>query len=79
MLNKAKGLVIAGSAAVVGIASTVGPAMATGEAFLVTSTDLAPITSTITGNVAVLLPVGLTILAIMVGVSMIPRILQKFF
>ena len=45
----------------------------------VTSAMLAPIVSSITGNVAVLLPVGLTIMAILIGVSLIPRIIYKFF
>ena len=33
----------------------------------------------ITGNLDVLLPVGLTILGIMIAVSLIPRIIYKFF
>lgn len=38
-------------------------------------TDL---TSTIVSNLGVLLPVGLTIMGIMVCVSLIPRIIYKF-
>ena len=37
--------------------------------------DLAP---TVSANAEVLVPVGITIMAIMVGVSLIPRILYKF-
>lgn len=35
--------------------------------------------STITSNLGVLLPVGLTIMGIMIAVSLIPRIIYKFF
>lgn len=34
--------------------------------------------STITTNLGVLLPIGLTIMGIMVAVSLIPRIIYKF-
>lgn len=50
--------------------------METGVA--VTSAMLAPITSGITDNLQVLLPVGVGIMAIMIGVSLIPRIVYKF-
>jgi hypothetical protein len=46
---------------------------------IVTSAMLAPITDAITDNLAVLLPVGLTIMAVMLGISLIPRIIYKFF
>lgn len=46
---------------------------------IVTSAMLAPITAAITDNLTVLLPVGLGLMAIMLGVSLIPRILYKFF
>lgn len=45
----------------------------------VTSDMLQPITDSITGNLGVLLPVGIAIMAVMVGVSLIPRIIYKFF
>ena len=35
--------------------------------------------STITNNLGVLLPIGLTIMGIMIAVSLIPRIIYKFF
>lgn len=52
-----------------------------GSASLVTVTSemLAPITSAITSNLTVLLPVGITVMAVMIGVSLIPRIIYKFF
>lgn len=65
----------------VGVASSV-PAFATGgsdSAVVVTSEMLEPVVSAITDNLGVLLPVGLTILAVMIGVSLIPRIIYKFF
>ena len=37
------------------------------------------LTSTITSNLGVLLPVGLTLMGIMIAVSLIPRIIYKFF
>lgn len=46
---------------------------------VVTEAMLQPIVTTITSNLSVLLPVGLTILAVMIGVSLIPRIIYNFF
>lgn len=46
---------------------------------IITSDMLTPVTSAITNNVATLLPVGIGIVAIMLGVSLIPRITWKFF
>jgi len=40
---------------------------------------LAPLTTTITSNVTTMLPVGLGIMAIFAGVSVIPKIFYKFF
>lgn len=48
------------------------------EGALITSAMLAPITDGINSNLAVLLPVGLSIMGIMIGVSLIPRIVYKF-
>lgn len=39
---------------------------------------LAPITTAISSNLDVLLPVGIGIMGIMIGVSLIPRIVYKF-
>lgn len=46
---------------------------------IVTSGMLAPITQAVTDNLTVLLPVGLGLMAIMIGVALIPRIIWKFF
>lgn len=40
---------------------------------------LEPITTAVTGNLGTLLPVGIGIMGIMLGVSLIPRIIYKFF
>lgn len=40
---------------------------------------LEPITTAITSNLGVLLPVGIGIMAIMIGVRLIPRIIYRFF
>ena len=45
---------------------------------VLTSNMLDGVTDLITSNLGVLLPVGITILGIMVGVSLIPRIVYKF-
>lgn len=45
---------------------------------IVTGEMLAPILSDISDNLATLLPVGLAIMGIMIGVSLIPRIVYKF-
>lgn len=39
---------------------------------------LDPIVSNINSDLGVLLPVGITIMGIMIGVSLIPRIVYKF-
>lgn len=45
----------------------------------VTADMLAPITDSITSNLGVLLPIGITIMAVLIGVALIPRIIYKFF
>lgn len=44
-----------------------------------TSSMFSGLVSTITNNLGVLLPIGLTIMGIMIAVSLIPRIIYKFF
>lgn len=46
---------------------------------VVTAAMLAPLVTAITDNVGVLLPVGVGIMGIMLGISIIPRIIYKFF
>lgn len=45
---------------------------------VITADLLAPITTALTSNLEVLLPVGLTIMGTMIGVGLIPRIIYKF-
>lgn len=45
---------------------------------MIDASMVAPITEAITSNLEVLLPVGIGIMGIMVGVSLIPRIVYKF-
>lgn len=49
-----------------------------GEA-LVAAADFTALTTMVTDNLAVLLPVGIGIMGIMIAVSLIPRIIYKFF
>lgn len=46
---------------------------------MITAEMLQPIVTTITENLGTLLPVGITIMGIMLGVRLIPRIIYKFF
>lgn len=46
---------------------------------VVTAELLAPITTAVTSNLGVLLPVGIGLMAIMIGVRLIPRIVYSFF
>lgn len=48
-------------------------------AFTITAQLVQPVVDAINSGLAVLLPVGIGIMAIMVGVSLIPRIIYKFF
>lgn len=45
---------------------------------MLTASMLTPITSALSDNLGILLPVGITIMGIMIGVSLIPRIVYKF-
>ncbi len=51
---------------------------AAAEGFTVTADMFTGLTSSISSNAAVIVPVGVGIMAIMVAVSVIPRILYKF-
>lgn len=45
---------------------------------MITAAMLAPITTTLSSNLDVLLPVGIGIMGTMIGVGLIPRIVYKF-
>ena len=47
--------------------------------FELTPTMFQPLLDTITTNVGVLLPIGLTIMGIFVAISLIPKIFYRFF
>ena len=46
---------------------------------VITSEMLAPITEAVTNNLGLLLPVGIGLMSIMIGVRLIPRIIYRFF
>ena len=48
------------------------------SALVLESSQFTGLTDTITSNLDVLIPVGLTIMGIMIAVSLIPRIVYKF-
>lgn len=45
---------------------------------MITAEMLAPITTALESNLAVLVPVGIGIMGTMIGVGLIPRIVYKF-
>ena len=45
---------------------------------MITAEMLAPITTNLSSNLDVLLPVGISIMGAMIGVGLIPRIVYKF-
>jgi hypothetical protein len=46
---------------------------------VITAEMLEPITAAVTDNLGVLLPIGIGLMAIMIGVRLIPRIVYSFF
>lgn len=46
---------------------------------MVTALMLAPITTAVTDNLELLVPVGIGIMALMIGVALIPKIIYRFF
>lgn len=48
------------------------------NAATITSAMVKPIVTAVTDNSGVLIPVGIGIMAVMIGVSLIPRIVYKF-
>lgn len=45
---------------------------------MITAEMLAPITQTLTNNLDVLVPIGISIMGTMIGIGLIPRIVYKF-
>ncbi|WP_154698214.1 hypothetical protein [Clostridium botulinum] len=54
------------------------PVFLEATAGVITSDAVAPIMNAVTSNISTLLPVGIGIMAAMVGVGLIPRIVYKF-
>lgn len=50
-----------------------------GNAGVVDAAALSELTTVFTSNIGVILPVGITILGIMLGIRVIPRIIYQFF
>ena len=46
--------------------------------FVITAEMLSPVTSALTSGLTTLVPIGLSIMAAFIGVSLIPRIIYKF-
>ena len=53
-------------------------ALAVSSGVAITDTMLEPIVDYIVGNLAVIVPVGITIMGIMMGIGLIPKVLGKF-
>ena len=48
------------------------------ETFAITSELVAPITTAISSGLTTLVPVGIGIMAVFIGIGLIPRIIYKF-
>lgn len=46
--------------------------------FAITSEMVAPITNAINSGLDVLVPIGIGIMAVMIGISLIPRVIYRF-
>lgn len=46
-------------------------------AAVVDAADLAVLTTSITDNLEVLIPVGISIMAVMIGVALIPKVIRR--
>lgn len=81
-VEKHKKACMMGASAVGTTLATVVPAFAAGEADLsgvaITTEMLTPVVTGTTANIAVILPVGIALFAIMIGVGLIPAIIKKF-
>lgn len=60
------------------IVSAASSALTEGAGFTLTADMLKGLTDSISANAAVLVPVGVTVLSILAGIGVIPRILHKF-
>ena len=60
------------------LAAAVTPSVTGGAKGMLSADMLSPITTAVTSNINLLVPVGITIMGLMIGVSLIPRIVYKF-
>lgn len=44
----------------------------------ITSEMLQPLVSSVTANIGVILPVGIALFAIFIGISLVPKLIKKF-
>lgn len=52
--------------------------VASGMSFEITSALVQPIVDTISSGMTTLVPIGITVMAAFIGISLIPRIIYKF-
>jgi hypothetical protein len=84
MFNKVKEFVsnkkvLVGSAVGAGSAlAASAPAWCADSTFSITSAMVEPIQTSISSGLTTLVPIGITIMAAMIGISLIPRIIYKF-
>lgn len=83
-MTECKNTVLIGSGAVGGVATVFAPMAAfaeeaTVDTVVVDASLVQPIVTSISSSIDALLPIGISIMAIMIGVSLIPRIIYKFF
>lgn len=79
-LAEKKNAVIAASATVVTTGAAVVPALAAVDppSAAITTEMLEPIITGITANIGVILPVGIAVFAIMIGVALVPKLIKRF-
>lgn len=49
------------------------------DAVAITSEMVKPLLTAVTSNVSVILPIGIGIMGVMLGISIIPKIVYRFF
>lgn len=69
----------AGAVGAIGGLAAVASTKPVFAAAVVNSEDLAAIQSDLLANVEAILPVGLAVLGVMLGITLIPRVIYKFF
>ena len=68
-------------AAVVGAASSALPVFAEGttpSAYIISSSDLTPISTAVNSSITAALPIGIAVMATMIGLGVVCRVIYKF-